>query len=681
MLYKKIICFFIAAAVCAAASGCAKEGSDSTIPAEMTAVEAEASVNDGKSLQFSCESGFYSDDIKLEITGASGTKIYYTTDGSVPDETALLYTEPLVLKNKTSEPNVLSAQTGTSAGGDYIPRKNVKKANVIRAVAFFDDGSKSEIINGTFWIGIDREKEYGGVPVISLMTDMDNLYDYEKGIYILGKTYDEWKSEQDGHYEAWEAVGNYSCKGKEWERPVSVEFIPADGSDGFSQDMGFRIMGAASRSATQKSFRVTAREEYGKKSLEYELIPDNARSDGTGNVEKYKSFVLRNGGNDCDFAKVRDPFFQKLVSDRRFDTMASRPCVVYLNGEYWGMYTLAEDYSDNYIENNYGIDNKNVVIVKKGEIEEGNDEDIELYNELYDFIVSNDMTDNANYEKVCGMLDIGSFVDCCALNFYIYNEDSIFEGNNWQMWRVRTPDDSSEYADGKWRMLIYDTDFSSGIYSEGNNFKTDNISKVLNGSAQKNDDSDEVLREPAEMFRALYKNPDFKQELVTALCDMRNINFESYHALSVLSDMADVYMALVPDTFKRFGPDWVADQRSIEDYYSGRINELAAFIDGRYERFPEIMQKAMELGDIANVNISVSDSVAGTVLLNGNAIDMTGDFRGKYFTDYTVKVTAVPAEGKTFAGWEYSGCELSDASSAAAEVSFSGDFTIKAVFE
>ncbi|MGN0675177.1 MAG: FN3 associated domain-containing protein [Oscillospiraceae bacterium] len=279
MLYKKILCFLIAAAVCTAVSGCAKENTDkntdSTVPAETTsAAQTEVPDDDEKSLQFSHESGFYSDDITLEITGATGAKIYYTTDGSVPDETALLYTEPLVLKNKTSEPNVLSAQKGTSAGGDYIPRKNVNKANVIRAVAFFDDGSKSEIANGTFWIGIDREKEYGSVPVISLMTDMENLYDYETGIYILGKTYDEWKSEQNGHYEAWEAVGNYSCKGKEWERPVSVEFIPADGSEGFSQDMGFRIMGAASRSATQKSFRITAREEYGKKSLEYDLIPD-----------------------------------------------------------------------------------------------------------------------------------------------------------------------------------------------------------------------------------------------------------------------------------------------------------------------------------------------------------------------------------------------------------------------
>ncbi len=628
----------------------------------------------------SLPSGFYNEPVTLQMTCTdANAKIYYTTDGSVPDETDTLYTSPLILNDRSAEPNVLSAKTGTSAGGDYIPRKNVDKANVIRAVAVYPDGTKSEVSNGTYFIGIDRENKYGSVPVISLTTEMENLYDYEKGIYILGKAFDEWKAEQTGHYEPWQAVGNYSGRGREWERPVTVELITADGSEGFTQDMGIRIMGAASRNATQKSFRITAREDYGKKALEYELIPDNLRSDGTGNVTKYKSFVLRNGGNDCDYAKIRDPLFQHLVSDRRFDTMQTTPCVVYLNGEYWGMYTIAEDYSDNYIENNYGIDNKNVVIVKKGEIESGEDSDIELYHELYDFITENDMIVAENYEQACSMLDMGSFIDSCALNLYINNEDSMFKNNNWQMWRVRTPDDSSEYADGKWRMLIYDTDYSAGIY-DGGRYDTDNISKaikpVLDNSGSEN--AEEKSYNPSDIFIALYRNPDFRRELITVMCDMRNVNFKSSHAIEEMVKMMEVYSQLVPDTFKRFGPDWIARQRT-DEYYTQKMNELANFLDGRYSVFTEIMQESFGLGDIANVSVVISDSTKGTVIMN--TVKLPDEFSGKYFTDYPVTVTAVPSDGCTFAGWECEGAEISDSTSTTAEITFSGDFTLRAVFE
>lgn len=632
----------------------------------------------GLAVDLNYAAGFYDKPIELQMyCPEKDAKIYYTTDGSVPDEKDKLYTAPITLKNRRSDNNVLSAKTGTSAGGDYIPKKNVDKANVIRAVAVKPDGSRSEVVNATYFIGMDREKKYGSVPVISIMTDQENLFDYNTGIYVLGRTYDEWKVKQSEAYEAWQAVGNYSNKGKEWERPAVIQLIEPDGSVGFTQDMGIRIKGAASRGNTQKSFTVTAREEYGKKNVKYELIPGNERSDGSGTVDKYKSFVLRNGGNDCDFAKVRDPLLQQLVSGRRLDTMQFMPVVVYLDGEYWGMYTLTEDYTDNYIENNYGIDNNNVVMVKRGEIEEGNDEDIALYNNMYDFIVGSDMTSDSNYKRACEMLDMGSYADYCAFNLYIYNQDSMFDGNNWEMWRVRTPDSSSPYADGKWRMLVYDTDYSSGIYNDGGNYKEDNISKVIGDGTVS---ADNGWRSPVEMFRSLYRNAAFKQELVTAMCDMRNVEFRSSHAVEELSEMAEIYEKLVPPTFDRFGPDWIARYDSAQ-YYHSKIDQLANFLDGRYQAFPDIMKSAMGLGDTANVEISLSDGSKSGIVVNNSKPDMSGTFKGKYFTDYPVTVTAVPAEGERFVRWEYTGCSVSGTDSETVTVRFGRDCSLKAVFE
>lgn len=630
---------------------------------------------------FGTESGFYNSEISLEIICTDeNAKIYYTTDGSIPDENDDLYTEPIILVNRTSEPNKLSAKKNTSAGGDFIPREKVDKANVIRAAAFFPDGTKSEIISGTYFIGTDKAKKYGNVPVISLMTDTENLFDYEKGIYVLGKTYDDWLKEDPNnkYLEAWQAEGNYSNKGREWERPVTVNYFNSDGTFGFSQDMGIRIMGAASRNSTQKSFRLTARSDYGEKAVNYEIIPENTRSDEKGNVTKYKSFVLRNGGNDCDYAKVRDPFLQKLVSDRRFETEQTVPCVVYLDGEYWGMYTLTEDYSDNYIENNLGIDNKNVVVLKRGKIEDGEESDISLYEQMYDFITGNDMTNVLNYEKASEMLDTEGFADYCALNLYICNEDSIFKNNNWEMWRVRNTDAGSPLSDGKWRMMVYDIDYSSGIYDGGQSSVKDNIKEIFEPDE---DSEDENERHPKNIFLSLYENEEFRSEFITALCDMRNINFESRRAVGELISFTEDYKRLVPDTFRRFGPGWVADQRNLDGYYSQKINELSKFLDERYQAFPYIMKDALKLGSEINMTLSVSDGEKGEIFVNSSKISIKSEFEGIYFDSCRLSLRAVPTDGYKFVRWEYSGCNVSDENSEEIKVTFSDSFTIKAVFE
>ncbi len=685
---NKILAAVLALTLCAGLAGCQDTGVQNGEASEtQAAVTAEYSAAPARSLTdvtFNYGSGFYAEDITLEMSCATdGVKIFYTTDGSIPDDSDILYTGAITLTDKTKSPNTISNQTGTSAGGDYIPKGKVKKANVIRAIAYLPDGTKGEIRNGTFWVGIDRNEEYGSVPVISLMTEAENLYDYETGIYVLGKTYDDWKAEQDGYYEAWQAKGNYSNKGKEWERPVTFEYI-AETGESFMQDVGFRIMGAASRNDTQKSLRFVAREDYSLKAVEYPLIPNTQKSDGTGEVEKYKSFVLRNGGNDCNFAKIRDPYIQKLVEGGRFETMSSTPCVVYLNGEYWGMYTMAEDYSDNYIENNYGIDNHNVVIVKCGDIEEGENEDIALYNDMFDFITSNDMTDEANYAKACEMIDIGSFVDYAALNLYIYNEDGMFENNNWQMWRVRETGEGSSYADGKWRMMVYDNDYSSGIYNDGNNYTVDNISKALSKAAEAeavsvDEETGEEVRNIAAMFNSLYQNADFKKDLVTAMCNMRNVYFEQEKAMTLIKEMGDIYKKLVPDTFDRFGPDWLT--WDTEKYYTEELYQFETFMDKRYLVFVGIMQEAMDLSKFANVTINSSDSEKGTVSIDSAVLDLSKEFTGRYFPDYSLTVTAVPADGASFKCWECSGAEISDPSSPVAEITFTGDFSLTAVFE
>ncbi|MBE5950433.1 MAG: spore coat protein CotH [Lachnospiraceae bacterium] len=642
---------------------------------------APTEVPSGPHVAFSADSGFYDKKFDLELTcSEEGAVIYYTTDGSVPDKTSTPYTDPFTITDKKRSANVLSAITGLCTDSNYVPPAPVAKGTVIRAVAYLADGTKTPVANASYFVGINRQKSYGDVPIISLITNADNFFDYETGIYVLGKTYDDWLKEDPSraYLESWQAVGNFSMRGKEWEREISVEYLSADGSAGFIQDMGVRIMGGASRGGTQKSLKLIAREEYGKKNLKFDLLPGNIRSDETGPVTKYKSFVLRIGGNDANFGRLRDPFLQNLVAECHFETQSSTPCVVFLNGEYWGMYDITEDYSDNYFENNYGIDNNNIVLLKRGEIEDGEEDDLRLFHEMYFCITGQDMSVDRHYKEACELLDMDSFAEYCAFELYVINQDSMFDNNNWRMWRVRNADHATAWSDGKWRMAAYDTDYSSGIYSGGSNYKEDNITGRLTSSKKEREENIKHYA-PIELFRSLMQNKEFRTKFLLALCDMRNIYFKPDTATTLLDEMAPDYIRLMPDTFARFGPDWIAWQNT-SDYIKGRIEEVRTFITGRYTNFPSLMRKIFGLGTIKRLTIKTSDYTLGTVKLNNGTLNLEKDFTSMYFPELTVTLTAIPAEGAKFTGWETDSSYVTDKTAATITIPMTEAATVKATF-
>ena len=110
---------------------------------------------------------------------------------------------------------------------------------------------------------------------------------------------------------------------------------------------------------------------------------------------------------------------QDLISNRNLETQQSEIIILFLDGEYWGLYTLMENYDEHYIANNYDIEDENVVIIKNGRIEVGEDEDINLFSQLKDFIINEDMSNPSNYNKACELIDINNLAWYLAFNIYI----------------------------------------------------------------------------------------------------------------------------------------------------------------------------------------------------------------------------------------------------------------------
>ena len=134
-----------------------------------------------------------------------------------------------MIKDASAEENRLSARKDIAqpidAAEDFVPKSAVDKATVVRAVAIGKNGEQSPVVSNTYFVGFAQKADYyKKYKVVSLMTDEGNLFDPEKGIYVTGKVYDDWKKGSDYDPEAheWEIPANYSQKGRDWEREAEI---------------------------------------------------------------------------------------------------------------------------------------------------------------------------------------------------------------------------------------------------------------------------------------------------------------------------------------------------------------------------------------------------------------------------------------------------------------------------
>jgi len=172
--------------------------------------------------------------------------------------------------------------------------------------------------------------------------------------------------------------------------------------------------------------------------MKFEFIPGNMRADGKGPIEKYKTINLRNGGNDCEFGKIRDMLLQDIIQNDYFETQQSDFAIVFIDGEYWGVYNIYEDYNDHYISNNYDIDDKNVIVIKNGKVESGDEiEDKELYKNTTNYLRKTDMSIQENYEEATRQWDMEGYAWYAAFYAFIDVQDGWYSGSNYAVWRVK----------------------------------------------------------------------------------------------------------------------------------------------------------------------------------------------------------------------------------------------------
>ncbi|MCL2764659.1 MAG: CotH kinase family protein [Treponema sp.] len=637
---------------------------------------------------FSRSSGLYPEEFDLTLIAPDGTVIYYSIDGSIPDRSkegngrVFRYDGSIRVQNRNGQPNLLATPENTAKffghvddprgfmPDPYIPTNaQVPKATVIRAVAVNANGVRSDPVTRTFFIG-DNLAEYGNNPVISIVTDPYNLLDESYGIYVRGRDTNRWFARDSSTG----SVYNFNLSGRDREREIRFELFDGQRNIAASTGAGIRVRGGYTRAQGQKSFNLYFRSEYGISDLNYHLIPGAFNADRRTPTTRYRDFILRSGGQDAEMTKLRDVYQQSLFRDRNFATQAGIPGIVYLNGEYWGVYNIQERFSDRYVEyKNYAVNRSNVIIFTPWELDEGINTDWAFFNVYRDF-QNMDFSVPANYEIFCNTVDIQSYIDYFAAQIYIHNWD--WPQNNFRMWRVRTPE-AGPYGDGKWRFMMYDTDISSGIYDNGSITGHGDNKDAFRRILDKDDHSSRI-------FQSLVMNNDFSRQFVMTMMDLYNVNFEYDACVRKLDEMAAVYRPLMPANYARFGQAWKPFDSWINDMKTFFWNIRSAMTEVYLpEYFSHI---GVSAGNLSNVTLVTSDSTGSvpnaSVRLNTITPDMSsGRWTGKYYSNMPVTVTAAVPAGYKFSGWTVTGGTAADPLLLTTEVAFSGDVTINANYE
>lgn len=647
---------------------------------------------DASVASFSHESGFYERAFTLRLSVPEGYTVYYTDNCTTPSEhSAVFPAEGVRVTDATPKMNKYSAmytgvleQAYTGYSKLYgIARDTVDKCTVLRFLVSDGKGLSTPVITKSYFIGEQYDGAtdgYANMAVVSLVTEPDNLYGTKNGLFVNSKY---WTKTDD-------------------ERPVNFTYFDAEQQYVFDQDVGMRLHGTSTRGYNQKSMTLFARRRYGAGMFEQSIL---------GDAKECGSLVLRTDGT----TKLQEGFLESFVSDRDIATSDYIPTVVFVDGEYYGVFNLTERFSEDYCAAYYGVNEDNVYIVKKGS-EENVSGALAAYKSTFSNLFSTDLSRTSNWTKFSNAVDVQSLADYLAAQVYLCNMDWSF-AQNIAVWRVIDPsleDPSNPYADGKWRFVLYDLDFAAGCWKRVANWKGESAksySAATNAFTTPMPFAGNGVAAMTQM-QSLLKSPEFCRIFALTFQDLCNVNFEPTATVQSTQAAIERIRYSMPKHFARFGVPIAAYKSGsteggsdsfwkVETYFGGYqpvqgtppiaisaatwANEMQFLVDffrdrGTYARV-HLAEYLGLSGEQVTVTLAADNPAAGKLTLNGATsvpLSSGGTWQGTYTTDYPLTVTAEAKSGYVFTGWTVSGATLSSATDSTVSVTFSGAFTLTA---
>lgn len=501
---------------------------------------------------FSVKGGFYDTVFALQLSNINPQNhIRYTTNGNRPTAQSPIYEDVMTLDATMWSQSNIYTINNTIPSQFYLPN-GIKRGIVIRAAAFDEnDSCVSQVVSNSYFIRA-LECDLHDMPVLSIMADSLSLFDYETGIFVPGINYDPADSTH---------TGNFKMRGDEWERPINMEFYEHDNT-GINQVCGLRTHGNASRWFQQKGLKLFAREAYGKKHFLFRFFKDSP-------IVKYKNFCLhpyrcsnwlQMGGTDY--------LSQKVAGKLNIDALSVRQVVLFVNGEYWGVYTLEEAADEHYLKEHYNANLDSIAIIKYWGVP--NYGDIDEWRSFYSFMSNADLTQPEDSAYAYSHMDVPCFIDYILLETFTANLD--WPGNNVKI---------GQLAPGRpFRMMFYDGDgcFSRVEY------------QALDHALHSGGNSLILCR--------FLENREFRFQLCKRYNELSHTYFSYDFMKSVLEEYRQLVEGEVEDQYNRFHFPW-----SMNRWFTD-MEKADEFMRQRHEYFREELKDYLAIEETGSMAVS-----------------------------------------------------------------------------
>ena len=526
----------------------------------------------------SLASGFYpaAQSVTLTCSDPAAT-IRYTTDGSVPVNTSTLYTGPIAINATT----------------------------MLRARAFSIELT-SFTASATFFINVNHT-----VPVVSIAgAGTGSLASLLAGNANLNP---------QGFFELFEENGTFVDKG----------------------EGEFNKHGNDSWAYPQRGLDFIMKDQFGYNGdIDHQIFPNKTR-------DEFQRIILKPGASDNypfenGGAHIRDAFVHTLSQKAglKMDERTWRPCVLYVNGQYWGVYELREKVDDHDFTNYYADqDEYNVQYLKTwgGTWQEyGAPNALTDWNALRNYIASNNMGNAANFTYVDGQLNWESLVDYFVINSYIVNQDWLNWNTSW--WRGLNPLGDKK----RWRYTLWDMDASFGHYINYTgvpdvtaNADPCNVENLPNPGGQGHTD---ILQ------KLINENPIVEQYYITRYIDLVNTYFSCTYMNQLLDSMLTEIIPEMPGHVARWGGTMAG--------WNNNVQDLKDFIDARCLALEQGLIDCYTLSGPYAVTFNVSPPLAGEIKVNSSWAP-TYPWNTEYFGGISTNVIAKANPGFVFDRWTY----------------------------
>ena len=494
---------------------------------------------------FSVTPGIYDNAVTVAITAGEGETIRYTTDCTTPNASSEVYSGEL----------------------------SISKNSVIRAAAFRDGYLSGDVATATYLFRSDGVNH--ALPVVTLVTDPDNLWNSKTGIYATG---DQFDPDAASYADTLKSATYYQAKFATeeqvdtiWEKPAAFSLFDDNGKQVFTQNVGIRIAGSFGRGRAQKGFNVIARKEYGKGSMEYPFFENRPYTE-------YKAVVLRAGAQDQNRSKIRDELASGLLEGTDINILyqAYRPTVLYLNGEYWGVYFMKEKRNRFFVAQHENTENNVDLAIGKG-FKQRTYGDNSDWVSLYEYATSHDLSASDAYNYVAERMDVDSFRDYMIAEIYNGNTDTY----NFQYYRLKG---------GKWKFIFYD--FCWGFQSPGHETLAFRMGKTPSDVCS------------AKLFAAMLQNKGWRDSFCRRFGELLNTAFAPERVSALIEELYGYVEPEIKREREKFNKDTfmgVKQPNTNLGTYEGFQSEISKLKDFAQKRPEEIKRQLQS-------NLGLSDS-------------------------------------------------------------------------